>query len=653
MNSIYQATLQSIRSSIKKGFEGFKVVPPMTGVEWADKYFYLSPESSYQEGPWTTQPVQIVPLNLMCNDDVEEVDLRKSARIGYTKMLLAATLFLAAHKKRNVGIWREDDGRAEGFVNLELDNAIRDCKPVAAIFPDLGKKTEHNNKEYKQLIGSAIHVRGGHAAGGYRELSKDVVIADEIDAFVQNVQGKSSKEGNPILLMFKRLVGSFFPKKILGTTPTVEGSSHIEKREKIANCRIECYVPCPHCGELQTFKFGDGKVPYGFTWEKGDPDSVAYRCEHCEGVFHYEDYLDIAPNCVWMDKNADIKTTDGIYFYSIKTGLEVKTPRHVCVIIWAAYSPTSHWKTIVYEFLEAKADKESLQVFTNTTLGQYWRNSKTEKLDSTTLWRRRSHYQKDDDGSLMLPEGALYLTAGVDTQDNRFAYEIVAWGAGKKNWSVEYRELMGEPDDPVIQAKLVELLSRTFKRADGIRLPVGTIFHDAGGSYYDDILKMSARIDPNWWVACKGDYQVGSSYIKLSGSQKAKEIGCHLFMVGTTSVGDLVARQINRLEPEPICHWPFTDDVETHFSGHDLRYFEMFTAEEKVWKYVKNKLVGLWECPKGARNEAWDCRRYATAAVIFAETYSGLDLQAGVLPVAERADPKPPPRRESNYMNRG
>lgn len=138
----------------------------MTAVEWADKYFYLSPESSYQEGPWTTQPVQIVPLNLMGNDDVQEVDLRKSARIGYTKMLLAATGYLIEHKKRNVGIWREDDDRAAKFTTLELDNAIRDCNPWSAILPDIGKKTEKNNAEFKQFIGATLHVRGGHAAGG-------------------------------------------------------------------------------------------------------------------------------------------------------------------------------------------------------------------------------------------------------------------------------------------------------------------------------------------------------------------------------------------------------------------------------------------------------------------------------------------------------
>ncbi len=333
--------------------------------------------------------------------------------------------------------------------------------------------------------------------------------------------------------------------------------------------------------------------------------------------------------------------------------LEIKTPRHICVIIWAAYSPTSHWSTIVYEFFEAKADKESLQVFTNTTLGQYWKTGKTEKLDATALWNRRSYYPKDENGLQVLPEGALYLTAGVDTQDNRFAYEIVAWGVGKKSWSVEYRELLGAPDDPVIQQKLLTLLSRSFKREDGALLPIGALFHDVAGSFYDDMLAMSARIDPNWWVACKGDYQVGSSYIKLSGSQKAKEAGCHLFMLGTTSVGDLVARQVNRIDPVPMCHWPFSDDEETNFSGHDLRYFQMFTAEEKIRKWVKGREIGLWECPPNVRNEAWDCRRYATGALIYSEIYNGLDLQAGILPAPPQAPPPAAKKAdESDYWNK-
>lgn len=618
-----------------------RIAKPQTAVEWADKNFYLSAESSYTEGQWTTHAVQRAILNAMGNDDIREVDFRKSARIGYTKMLLAATLYMAEHKKRNIGIWREDDDAAAEFVNLELDPAMRDCPAIVDIFPDVGKKSSKNKVDEKFLLGCSMHIRGGQAAGGYRALSKDVVIGDEIDGFLQNVQGKSGKEGNPIMLMNKRLEGSSFPKLILGTTPTISGSSHIERREKAANCRLYCEIPCPHCDEYQVLKFGGPKEPFGFRWTKDEPDSVRYLCEHCAAEFEYHDFLDVTDRCVWRDREEDIETRDGLYFYSIETGREKRTPRAVCFIVWAAYSPTSPWSNIVYEWLEAKDEKATLQVFNNTTLGEYWHDGVKQKLDGDHLFRRREYYPRTNDGQLLLPQGALYITAGVDTQDNRFAYEIVAWGKNRENWSLEYKEIMGSPDDPEIWNILVEKMRRTWRREDGMPMTVGQVFHDAGGSFYDAVLKASARIDPNWWVPCKGDWTVGASQIVQSNSSRPKDFGSYLFMIGTTSIGDVVARDFAVLDPKPKCHWPMTSLEDGDYTGHDQRYFDMLTAEERILKRIKGKDVWQWVCPSGVRNEAWDCRRYAMAALAFAEMFNAVDLNNGIVPNLTTPEPLP------------
>lgn len=61
---------------------------PMTAVEWANEYYYLPKESSYQEGRWETLPFQVAIMNAMGSDDIREVNLIKSARVGYSKMLL-------------------------------------------------------------------------------------------------------------------------------------------------------------------------------------------------------------------------------------------------------------------------------------------------------------------------------------------------------------------------------------------------------------------------------------------------------------------------------------------------------------------------------------------------------------------------------------
>ncbi|MCY1455292.1 Phage terminase large subunit [compost metagenome] len=95
------------------GLQSLYKEPPLTAVEWADKHFYLSAESSYNEGRWVTAPVQRAILNAMGNDLILTVNFIKSARIGYTKLLMANVGYKIQHKRRNVLSYCPTDGDAE------------------------------------------------------------------------------------------------------------------------------------------------------------------------------------------------------------------------------------------------------------------------------------------------------------------------------------------------------------------------------------------------------------------------------------------------------------------------------------------------------------------------------------------------------------
>ena len=67
-------------------------------------------------------------------------------------------------------------------------------------------------------------------------------------------------------------------------------------------------------------------------------------------------------------------------------------------------------------------------------------------------------------------------------------------------------------------------------------------------------------------------------------------------------------------EPGPgFCHFPREDG-----RGYDEKYFKGLTSEKKVMRYKLGKAYFAWELKdKGEhrRNEAIDCRNYATAAI--------------------------------------
>ena len=67
-------------------------------------------------------------------------------------------------------------------------------------------------------------------------------------------------------------------------------------------------------------------------------------------------------------------------------------------------------------------------------------------------------------------------------------------------------------------------------------------------------------------------------------------------------------------EPGPgFCHFPKEDG-----RGYDEKYFKGLTSEKKVMRYKMGRPYFAWELKdKGEhkRNEALDCRNYATAAI--------------------------------------
>lgn len=88
--------------AIATGLLSLIIPVPLTTVQWANKHYYLPKESSYTPGRWETLPFQVGIMNCMGNDLIRTVNLIKSARVGYTKMLLGVEAYFIERGDR----WR-------------------------------------------------------------------------------------------------------------------------------------------------------------------------------------------------------------------------------------------------------------------------------------------------------------------------------------------------------------------------------------------------------------------------------------------------------------------------------------------------------------------------------------------------------------------
>lgn len=662
--------MSEIHRAVRAGLRSLEAVEPMRLSEWAAKNFYLSAESSYVEQQWEAFPFQTAIMDAMSDDEIEEVDFLKSARVGYTKMLLAAIGYFAEHKRRNQALWQPTDDDSDDFCKTELEPMIRDVPVMESVFPGFLAKNKDNTLKQKKFLGSTLHLRGGKAAKNYRRISVDLAALDEIDGFDADVE----KEGSPIKLAYKRVEGATFPKLLVGSTPKIKGLSLIEARAEQAQLRFRRHIPCNHCDAMITLEWGGKDKKYGFKWFNDDPDTVGHVCQHCGGVMTQQDYLQVAARGKWIAQDGTWIDEDGFVFRNAAGGAVPKV-KHVAFFIWTAYSPMTGWAKIVREFLSATAkaaagDMSELKAFVNTTLGETW-EEKGEKADEHALMKRAEDYPLRT-----VPLGGLVLVAGVDVQDDRF--EIVTWAIGKKEemWVVDYTVIEANPADDRDWDKLDAHLKLQFPHAAGTHLGIDAVGLDTGGHFTHQAYNFCRLRSARRITAVKGETREGQPVKGKAAMQDVNwrgailKRGVKLWHVGTDTAKDLLLGRLSVAAPGP---------GYVHFSKElPAEFYHQLTAEQRV--KVKTGTGERYRWAKvRTRNEVLDCTVYAIFASHLMDLHRYTDkqwerLEATVQPLvadmfsaplqvsepapvpdakvgaalaaaAKRAAPRPPPRR--------
>lgn len=610
--SISRGQIKEYANRIAAGLAVLYKQPPETPSDWADNNFYLSSESSYQEGRWETLPFQVALLNMMGNDEIRTLNIIKSARVGYSKLLLAACAYMIEHKRRNCLFFVPTEASANGFMKSQIETMIRDVPVLRSLAPWYGVKHRDNTLELKRFSNSKmLYCRGGTAAKNYRELSVDAVIYDELAAFDQDIEG----EGNPTFLGDKRIEGSAFPKSIRGSTPKTNNGDALRCQISAAadesDHLLRFNLPCPSCGEYQHLKWGGKDCDYGIKWDEGKPQSAFYVCEHNACVIQQHEMQEQHINGKWICEKTGIWTKDGFDFFD-KDGEAIPTPENISAHIWTAYSPFTTWGRIAIDFLKVKDDRGKLKTFTNTTLGEVWEEDQGEKVEWEILYARREVYPS------RVPEGVLYLTGGIDTQDDRYEGRVYGWGRGEECWLIDKWILTGDPASEELRKKVRDKCRQLYES-----MPVSRWGWDSGGSYTDEVYAESKALGVTWVIPLKGHSHSGKPIASFPRKRDQKS-GVYLTMVGTDNAKELIYNRL-RMEYRPSSAQPGF----IHFPANDVicgeEELKQITAETKRVTIERGRRVYRWDAG-GRRNEGLDCLVYALAALRISQLRFGIDL---------------------------
>lgn len=249
-----------------------------------------------------------------------------------------------------------------------------------------------------------------------------------------------------------------------------------------------------------------------------------------------------------------------------------------------------------------------------------------------------------------MPERALVLVGGIDTQDDRYEGRVWAFGQGEESWLVDRWILHGDPASEELRRKVGLKLHQQYTRADGLLMKVERWCWDSGGHYTDEVYTESRKHGVTWIVPIRGANQYGKPIANFP-RQRAKGSKVYLTEVGTDNAKELIYSRL-KLQPQPgvpvpgCIHLPANDEI------CDETELRQLTAERKLLKIEKGQRVYRWDAG-GRRNEALDCFVYALAALRISQQRFGLDLDAlAAAPPADTPTTNERPRRRSSYWEK-
>lgn len=453
----------------------------------------------------------------------------------------------------------------------------------------------------KQYPGGTLDTASAQSASKLRSDSKRILICDEVDGAPTQLK---TGEGNWLDVAFARTNAWGNRKKIFCfSTPTTYDQSAINRLFEEGDQR-KYYVPCPHCEEFQVLEFGDDNTQYGIKTDKVNGKLVVYymciKCHESIQEYHKTEML-----------------LAGQWRPTAKAQVADTRSYHIS----ALYSPVGmfSWLELWGAYQKALLDPiDGMRSFVNLCLGLPFRESGSRPKIEKVI-ELRGGYR-----SGTIPEGVIYLTAGIDVQAGsktdtnnppRLEMEVLGIGSGYRTYSILYRRFEGAVDDPFDGAwqdmyEWSENGGLCFERKDGMVFKTSIAFIDSGdGNLTNTIYQFTER-----WDNCYPSK--GFSIIKLKKGEKGlldmiantnfrkykpvrvADGNITLYEMSTNYYKSRIYNNLTVTRKETGQQRPGFCDFPIDYGE---KYFLMLTAEEK-------RTDGTFYCQNGRRNESLDCR---------------------------------------------
>lgn len=549
--------------------------------DWADKHRVLSTKGSNLAGQWRTSrnPPLKEPMDACTTrSGVRELVLMFPIQFGKTEVEVNVLGYLMTQSPGPIMVCLPGEVSMDKWINQKLNPLIAESKAVQECLISTYSRDARNAKTFKDFAGGQLYIEHAGSPSRLKSTSVKYLLVDELDEFANNLKGGD----DPLEMLEGRT--SAFPNaglRVYISSPQIKGRSRIEEKF-LAGDQRRRHVPCPHCGHMQYLEWA------GLKWAD-DFSSAWYVCQENGCCIEEHHKTDMIAQGQWIPGNPN--PTPGVRSYTVN-----------CLYYQFGLGPT--WAELARMWVNAQNDPARLKTFVNDRLAETWEDASMRAVRHNAIAERAEAYALRE-----APVGVLYVTAGVDTQDNRLEVTLTGWGRGMAFWVLDHHELPGDPADPATFAALTEYLNKPIQRQDGVILRVEATAQDMGGHRTEDVKHWVRQALVRRPMAIQGAIQNNAPIL---GKPRMLDVtykgvtdkkGVRVYYVGTVAAKNWLFGRLSVDAERPA------DERMTHFS-HELEpsYYQGLTSE--TYNPAKNR----YEKKRGARNEPLDTWVYSYAA---------------------------------------
>ncbi len=553
--------------------------------QWADKFMVIPKASGSNEyGRYRTQrtPHAREIMRALSDDHpCKRVVCMVSSQMFKTQIALN-WIGASVHQSPANFLLLMPTGKLQKRIAARVDKTVAEVDVLRERFAKPNSRSAINNLDTKEFVGGSLFIATAGSAANLSEVPARRVAFDEIDRADVDVDG----EGDPVKLAETRQTTFAHNKKsYYYSSPTIDGESRIHDLFTEGTQR-HALAECVHCGHAQDLVFEKLIV-------SDDQKTAMYPCSECGGMHYESDKPAMFKNGLWSEQICGDGETESFTAHSMFLPYG-----------WMSWLDLWREHEAAKKLLDTGNDS-MMVVFYNTRLARTWKRN-IQVVDYQSLIDRAEHYPLR-----VAPEGVLLITAGVDTQDNRLAVQIVGWGRNLTGWVLDYIELPGDPANDQVWDDLTELINRGIQHESGLVMQIRATAIDTGGHRGEAVKSYVRHGYITTPIAIKGSSRYDAepiskgAMIDVKWNGRIYEKGVRVHQVGTVEIKhSLFSKMKNDGDKDPNHRkLRFTRDLSSeYFSG---LISETYNRSKK--RYEKRN--------DGVRNEPLDTLTYAYAAL--------------------------------------